>query len=88
MEYFEVRIGLDLARLPVIVKITVSDMIHNLGFRIQQPCAIASLIILASLYSKTKIALPWQNYGMFMLSIMLYEHIEHASELQILYTLD
>ena len=33
-EYFEVRIGLDLDRLPVIVKITVSDMIHNLGFRI------------------------------------------------------
>ena len=77
-----------MARLPVIVKITVSDMIHNLGFRIQQPYAIASLIILASLYNKTIIALPWQNYGMFMLSIMLYEHIEHASELQILYTLD
>ena len=42
---FEVRIGSDLARLPVIVTITVSDIIHNLGFRIQQPCAIGSLSI-------------------------------------------
>ena len=44
-ECFEVRIGSDLARLPVIVTFMVSDIFHNLGFRIQQPCAIASLSI-------------------------------------------
>ena len=78
-EYFEVRIGVLDDDFRSVQNLAALCYIQCISLTFQS-------VYQSDVSMKTIMTPSWQNYIMFMLLIMYFEHDEHVSELHIVYT--